>query len=473
MFLRNRTRLYKPVIFLLCVSILFLSTVSCLQARTLGSDSGNKEALLTNEQRKKLRKLDTEIILECLKLARFNIDFHETANKHWAWRSVLYPLAKQTGTALSFANVVSDMYQRGRSFRNPSKRSNAVRRRGLFTTATGKVIGGTGSALELTQNGIVCLIAKKKGFSPKKSLDFVLHSRSEINRMLEQRDILIESLRDGQSKELLKLESLLLRRIKNRLIREFKRWSALSREQMWKENVFFALDVSQESVNFSNNILSLGTASRPSNSQTASILGLVAKSISTLNPLIRTATGKFVSKYQRWRLDRALPEEEIPNAEKLLSPYGDIDELMALAKSKDPSERQIEEFDLLVNGSLKVDAFVDRERAKIEKLRRVAQQQAISGPLIGLSSLAQKVLVVVSEYGDGDTNTNNQLRFAGRISQAAGQGYSLVNTPTTQVLHYLKNKDLRKQGKLPSQILERRKKRIEKVEKQVRAWIVN
>ena len=303
-------------------------------------------------------------------------------------------------------------------------------------------------------------------------MQYVANKKSAIETALDKRDALIEGLKDGERKELLELESLLLRRIKNRLIREFKRWSTLSREQMWKENVFYALDVSQESINFSNNILSLGVRAHPNNSKNAAILGLVAKSIATLNPLIRTATGKCVAKYQRWRLDKALPEEETSRAKKLLAPFGEDEELIALAKSKLGSARQIEEISLLVRGSQKVDAFVNREQASIEKLRRVAQQQAISGPLIGLASLTQKILVVVSEFGDGDTATNNKLRFAGRISQVSGQSYSLVNTPTTQILHYLKNRRLRKEGKLPSQILEKRKKRMKEVEKQVRAWIV-
>lgn len=455
---------------LLLVCLILLSNSSDCLAQPLNNQTG--DPFITIDQRKKLRQLDTKIILNCLELARFNIDFHQEANKHWAWRSILYPLAKETGTAMSFANVVSDLGQRGRSFNRPDRRSNGVRRRGLYTTATGKVIAGTGSALELSQNGLVCLLANKKGFSPKKSLRFVLKKRNVINSALDERDALISKLNKGERRELLALESLLLRRIKNRLIREFKRWSTLSREQMWKENVFYALDVSQESINFSNNILSLGTNAHPNNSKNAAILGLVAKSIATLNPLIRSATGKCVAKYQRWRLDKALPEEDTLKAKKLLAPFGEDQELIALAKSKSASARQIEELSLLVKGSQNVDAFVNREQARIEKLRRVAQQQTISGPLIGLASLTQKILVVVSEFGDGDTDTNNKLRFAGRISQASGQSYSLINTPTTQILHYLKNRRLRKAGRLPSQILEKRRQRIDQVEKQVRAWII-
>ena len=145
---------------LLLVWQILLAIPSACLAQTSNKQTG--DPFITMDQRKILRELDTEIILNCLELGRFNIDFHQEANKHWAWRSVLYPLAKETGTAMSFANVVSDLGQRGRSFNRPDRRSNAVRRRGLYTTATGKVIAGTGSALELTQNGLVCLIARKK-----------------------------------------------------------------------------------------------------------------------------------------------------------------------------------------------------------------------------------------------------------------------------------------------------------------------
>lgn len=433
----------------------------------------SSDTLLPPDKRKRLRNIDAEVILECIDFARFNVNFHEEANKHWKWRSVLYPLAKESSTALSFANVISNINQRGRSFGNVSRRSNAVRRRGLYTTATGKVIGGTASALELTQNGIVCMLAAKKGYSPKKSVDFVLEKRERIDKLLRDRDRIIDLVRQGDSKRLLKLESMLMRRIENRLIREFKRWSALSREQMWNENVFFALDVSQNSINFSNNVLSLGSVSHPSNVRTASILGLVAKSISTLNPVVRSVAGKIVRRYQKSKLDRLLPQDDIPSAENLISPFGEEEALLALAADKSRNARQLEEFALIVKGSQKADDMVEKEVEKIEKLRRVATQQTISGPLIGLTALAQKILVVVSVYGDGDANTNNQLRFAGRISQASGQAYSLVNTPTTQVLHYLKNRSLKREGRLPAQVFQQRREKLNQVEKKVRGWIVD
>jgi len=90
----------------------------------------------------------------------------------------------------------------------------------------------------------------------------------------------------------------------------------------------------------------------------------------------------------------------------------------------------------------------------IDKLRRVAGQQAISGPVIGLASVARSVLLTVAYYGYHDKREIiNRLSFAGRISQTFGQSYSLIATPTAQIKGYINRRRLKQRQQLPEQVL--------------------
>ena len=68
-----------------------------------------------------------------------------------------------------------------------------------------------------------------------------------------------------------------------------------------------------------------------------------------------------------------------------------------------------------------------------------------------------------------DRVTTNKMLFAGRISALSGQTFALVQTPVTVFSGLRKSDRLRKQGKLPSQLLEERMKNLDRLEEQILA----
>ena len=111
-----------------------------------------------------------------------------------------------------------------------------------------------------------------------------------------------------------------------------------------------------------------------------------------------------------------------------------------------------------------LDIQLNRETREIERFRQVAQQQSISGPLIGLTGVVSSTLATVAVYGyPRDIETVNKLGFAGRITQGTGQAYALVNTPYTMVKGIIRNRRLAARGELPTQILRKRLENLEKL----------
>jgi len=423
------------------------------------------------ELRKKFRELDVSLILTIIELARFNIAFREEANVRWVWRSILYPAAQEAATACTLSNAIIDLKERAEGLHNLDLISSGARQQGLAAAVTGSCIGAASSAAELTQNGLVCWLKSKRGFSPASSLAFVKEKRAHLDSTLALRRSLIDELPDGKVKELRKLESLILMRTRNQLLREFTLWSADSRARMWRENTFYTLDVTQQILSTVSSALSSRSINNSVYSGPSAVCGLVSKSISTANPIIRTVAGNFVRKRRIYRLSAQLAERKVARAEKLLEPWGDEEAILDAAARHGGTDRQIEQLEILTSASLKFDRALDRERLQLEKLQRVATQQAISGPAIGMLSLTQQILNTVASYGYSDNpDVSNKIKFAGRIPQIAGLGYSLVNTPSTQILNFMKNRKLRREGKHPSQELKRRLQHLTEIETTVRAW---
>lgn len=452
---------------MLCFSVVSVQAQEETATKTSTTSLENAQTF----ERVKFRDIDTKILLAVVDLGKFNIRFKQEANIRWTWRKILYPLAQEAGTACTFSNALVDLDQRAKAINNPDLLSDSVRKRGLTAATVGSVIGGMSSGAELAQNTLVCHLAKNKGFSPKDSLATVKQKRAVIDEALQERQLMIDALPDGRSKELRQLESFLLMRARNQMLRQFKRWSARSRARMWRENTFYALDTTQEALNLTSNILSYQAFTQSELSGHASIVGLVAKSISTANPTARNIAGKLINRYQSAKVSRELKELPVPRAEKLVNKWGSEKELLDMAAAEGSSDRQIEQLTLLVEGSEAIDKLIDKESAKIEKLQRVAAQQTVSGTAIGFLSLTQQIMGVIAFYGfRDDPLTSNRIRFAGRIPQVVGQSYSLIKTPTTQALSIMKERKLKRLGESESQELQMRLTELDKIEKKVQAW---
>ena len=96
-------------------------------------------------------------MLEFIKLARFNIQFHQEANRHAAWRILAYAAVRESGTAVSFASSLIDLRQRVRGLDNPSLISHKAIKKAIDTSLIGSAVSGAASGIELAENTWVML----------------------------------------------------------------------------------------------------------------------------------------------------------------------------------------------------------------------------------------------------------------------------------------------------------------------------
>jgi hypothetical protein len=463
---KRNTALAIFSVALLMVLLLLVNPAACADA-----ESGLDTAQATSA-RKDVFELDRSILLECATLARFKLRFHAETNRTGFWRSWIYPIEQETGTSLSFSNTLTDLTQRARGLGDPSRISQPSLKKGLACAVTGQTITATSSSIELLHNGYIAWLAAQKGFSPRKSEAFVAASLQKIDAFLAERETILAANPEIPERKSLMLQGKLLKHIRNQLLYSFKEFSVRSREQAWSENTFYAIDVSQALCQFSASLMTYKGFTTPTYAGAAAISNLVANSLVTVNPIVRTMVGRYIAMRQRRHLDKVFPQDRPRTMEQLKQDWNEYADLMpaqpkaALANNN----ATIKEVGLLCMQSDFGDQSLARESREIARLHRVADQQAISGPIIGLASLARSTCSTVAYYGYRDDRVvNNRISFAGRISQASGQAYALIATPRAKIKSVIYSRKLKREGRLPSQIYEQHMKQWDSIETGVKA----
>jgi hypothetical protein len=458
-------RKHRLVLFLLLLEFFWCHL--SLAAEVPTSPVIHRSIYFDHEQ-KELTEVDRKILLELIKLSRFNIRFRLEANYHWGGRALLYPLAQECGTGAIFANNVLDLSQRARALNNPKLISKPSRKRGLESAIVGSAVNGTSSAMELAQNSYVAWHARQLGFSPKLSVAFVKNSLNTIDELLKERDKILGSQTTSDAPSIAELEGRLLKHVRNQLLFEFKTWSVASRETEWRENTFYFIDTGRNYTSMSGYILGLEAFTNKHLRGNSAITSLVGNSLATVNPLIRDLAAFLMRKHQEGVLDKIFPQNRPKTIEELRQHWNDLDQLIASKRSDTSDKQLVSEIGFLISSSRDLDNSLSREEARIRRLRRVAAQQEIAGPIIGLTGVARAIGNVVAYYGyPSRPVVANRINFAGQISQTTGQSYSLVATPKAAITNAIYQHRLAKDGKLPSQILRARLARLDEIEAQI------
>lgn len=454
----------------LCLVAFELVLAPCPQS-SYGQDTSHSELASTVANAEsdstvaKISSIDRTLLLELIKLARFNIRFRQEANRHQKWRALTYAAGREAGTAVAFAASLSDLKQRVRGLDDPSLISRNALKNVVTASLVGSAISGSASSLELAQNTWMILQAGQNGYSPKASTAFVKNIVFTTDKLFEQRERLVSVMpQDLKQRRIYEVESDLLEHIRQQLLFEFCSWSCHSRGQAWRENTFYSLDAMQNFTRMSAAIIGLKGFSQPGLGGAAAVTTVVANSVATVNPLVCGLVGLSMRKYQQKKLAREFARPRPILATEALAEL----KVKIVDRENDSEAKLLEEAVSLGDKSERLDLAINRENKDIERLRRVAQQQTIAGPIIGLTSIPGAVLGTIAFYDYRfDRVTTNKLLFAGRISALAGQSFALVQTPYTVIAGRIKNGKLKRAGILPEQMLAERLKNLDHLEAQL------
>lgn len=414
-----------------------------------------------------LSEVDRSILLELIKLSRFNAHFYLEANKHEKWRVWLYPLTREAGTAATFSANLIQLREQAKGLDHPERINKNAIKKSVDIAIIGNAISASASAVELTQNLRAMRRVRRHGYGSKESVAYVKEIFETTNTLFNEREQLSSLETNLVKRRVCQTESALLKRIRQQLLYEFVIWSSQLRDQAWRENSFYVIDTIQNFTRMTSGIVARKALAEPRLAGAAAISGLVGNSLLTVNPIFCNLIGAAMGRRQRHKLAKGFSIER-----PAMLADDSLQKLQELQRNL-PDEKQKELLtDTIAFGerSQRLDKSLDRETKEIQRYQEIAQQQAIVGPLVGLTGVASSVLAVTAFYGYRHKPTiPNKIQFPGRISATAGQGIALIVTPYTMFAGMLRAQRLKARGQLPSQILEQRLKNLDRMEDKVKS----
>ena len=420
-----------------------------------------------------IRTHDRRIFLELVKLAEFNVLYQQTVNHRARWRDVFYPLGQEAAYACYLGYSLTDISQRSRGWNDPGIISPTTTKRALSAAAVGALLGSTSSVVELTANGVEAVRAKQRGFSVRESVDFVQSTVNRVDDMLATRHALMQEVEfTGTRRELLELKEELLKYETDRLVFEFKRWSAHSRGYFWYSNAFYLINATVNMGRFSAVQLGLKSFTNPRCSGATGPVLIASACLAGVGPIASSTVGNCVQRYQKRLLSKKLPISPFLSDSEARQKFERLAQLLASNETNNQQGQLASELIRLRKEKIGLDTLIVHEDRKIERLRRVAGQQTITAPMISSLGVGSGILNTIGYYGYRQQPLiNNKLGFAASATIIPAETVALIATPAAAMAAYRYERNLKRKGEHPEQLLSTRLEDLKTLEKLVSdAW---
>jgi hypothetical protein len=430
------------------------------------------EPTLSNIEQQ-IRAYDRKIFLELVNLAEYNVRYQQTVNHYARWRKIFYPAAQEAGYACFLGFSISDISQRINGWNNPGRISQSTSKRALSAATVGTLIGGTSSLVELTANGVEALRAKQKGFSNRQSVNFVQTTVKRVNDMLASRHALMEQGHiTGPHRELLELKEELLNYERDRLVFEFKRWNVHARGYTWYRNTFYVINATVNFGRFSSTMLGFKSFSDRRYSGGTGPVQITSAVLAGLGPITSTAVGNCIERKQERFLNEKLPIAKCLSDQEAKNKFERLANLLTNSETNSRHAKVAAELIHLREEKLGLDTLIFHEERTIDRIRKVAGQQAITAPLISSLGATSAILSTVGYHAYRQQPIiSNRLGVAGGACVIPAEAIALIATPAAAIKTHLYERDLKRKGEHPEQLLANRLKDLESLKERVTsAW---
>ncbi len=136
--------------------------------------------------------LTRQIIVKIIELEKFNWHYRIEVAKQGRWAGWRYATLQEANFLTNLGSEIYSIGERTNHFNDPDKISLAKLERCNITSMIGYIIGAAAGALELGITEFHDMQASKKGFSPKAAKLYVLSLKSEIDKLLLEREALLK-----------------------------------------------------------------------------------------------------------------------------------------------------------------------------------------------------------------------------------------------------------------------------------------
>lgn len=417
-----------------------------------------------------IEKLTTEILRKEIDFERFYTRYRVKGNEEPKTRYDRYFALQQVAAGLTLASVIPGITEPGKYLARPERVNQNALKNATTVGLVGIVFQGGSSAFELWSNTLLTLkhIAKKE--DPASARRYVTRVLKEIDQLLAQRNAVVAKHEGATDYKVWNIESRLLKLFRDGLVYEFANVYADVRSEQSSANVYYGLDVASCAGYLASYVLGLESFNKSEFSNSSSVTGIVGDAIGVASAPASSYSYYVLYDYWFKKIGKQLKEKLYDSEPELKKEVAILEDHLT---SLDPQSRaalgpvdaRIKMYKLWAD---RFDEFTAKQTIDWIHSSKVALQSNISGPLISGAFLAQDIggVVAATRYKDNPKVINSEY-FATSIPTTVASLASLLLSTYWWVDNKLFTRRLRKEGALPTQLMERRLSTLNELEKMI------
>jgi hypothetical protein len=445
-------------IFLLSI-VLQISTETPAQAEIAGS---NRE----EEFSKQYTALTSKVILAGVELERFSLKYRRASTEQPKFRRLRFTLAQEAGAAGSLAFEVTALKQFNEGRNHPLQINPSALHAALATALVGSVIAGSGSSLELASNAALAYKNKRRGFDPRAANRFVVAHVKALDALLNEHDALVAAHTDSPAYERAVAEGKMLRQIRNASLAEYATFHSDVKGYATFTNLFFFLNALTNSLAATGLGVAYKAIDTPKYNAPTNIIFIATGAVVMAVPIISSAAGKYMKEHAYHSFAKQVGETPHFEMKEFDAARQHLEVLSAAGTGTlIPALPAMTRLAYYSNSSQRFKKQIIDETTVARHLEQVALESTLLGPLIGGTLMTQGIFGTVGYY-KFTFKPRRQLNYAlrGAIAGTPGAALAVGGTAAWYVAGLAYEYRLKKEHRMPSQIIDERLKHLDEIE---------
>lgn len=410
-----------------------------------------------------------DLVKKEVDLERFYLKYKLVGNKDPRWRRARYFLLQQGATGAAVAATGLPIIETGKNLKHPTDVRPELFRASNRIGVAGTSVGAGSDLIELSSNTFTAVKNKLQHKDPGSVKKEMIRRVKEIDALSAERAAMVAQMEDPLVKEICESEGRLLKLFRDWCIFEFADVYADVKAYQASNNVYYFWDLTGNVLSCSAYLMSQSALTKPQVGKTVACTSVVSDCFFITSAPVSTVAYKMLYN----RAYKGLGKEM---KLKLYDPEPDAKlEMVKLEKllANAPVERigpfgSHARLELLELWSARYDEYVRKNEEELRHLSKVSQQNLWQGPTISSAYLAADTMGTVAVFRLEDhPRGQNSLFFAGSVSSTAASATFFMLSNQWLISEKRFEKRLRKEGKLPEQLIDQRLAQLDDMDKKL------
>jgi hypothetical protein len=415
--------------------------------------------------------LAKEILLNEIKLAKFNLRYRQNSAKQGRWKGLRYFAFQEANAGLTEAGLIVGVNERMSHARHNDfkKLKFPILETGNILGGVGQTIGASGSALEFGINSYHMFDAYRKGFGSRTAIRYVAEVDGQLDQQLADLSKAASSEPEGELKQVHQKEALVLSDIHDLLINEFRGFHVGATRTLVYQQSFYLIDIAKNVTGAVGNLYGFKALQKRNRkfNRPASVLVTTSGALIIGAPILSRLIGYGAAVVDKYALDRA----KLQDTECHLN---HLDEHLAQLKTaltngdKEVCSSAVARAALYESHQTRLVKQINLSTREVRAGNSIAIQNVLSGAIVGGTKLANGITFMDAGYRwYKSPRQTNLLIGGGSIPYLCGSAYALADNVRIQAMREITYHRLKQRNELPGQIIKDQLAQLDTLETQV------